>query len=132
MADSSGRLIDSQFRLNVGRWNTAKVGGTTNTTGLFFDGPNAKAANGGQPVALHSPTVFVEGSSVTHLRIIDPIQTDATHLMLFELRDGQVVRRLNPVEVAIMKDLGYDMTLPTPGIETNSAFVAEGSGGISS
>ncbi len=45
VSDSTGRLINAtSHQLDGTRWNTASVGGTTNTTGLFFDGPNAKAA----------------------------------------------------------------------------------------
>ncbi len=50
--------------------------------------------------------------------------------MIPTILDGKVARRLHPVEVAIMKDLGYSMTLPTPEIvlsQTGPVIVREGS-----
>lgn len=113
LADESGqRFIDPQtFVIDANRWSDASV-----NERLFFTGPHAVAANGGNPVAIHAPAEFAEGSSAVHLRIDPPKVTDATHLLLPEVRDGAIARRLHPVTVGILKDLGYDFSQPDPEI----------------
>ncbi len=70
--------------------------------GLYFDGPNAVAVNGG-PVKLYTPSTWSSGSSVSHL-------TQATgNVMKPFMSYGPGVRTLTPVEIAMMRDLGYTM-----------------------
>ncbi|MCA9220239.1 MAG: hypothetical protein KDA71_07910, partial [Planctomycetales bacterium] len=119
LSDNAGsRFINpaNQHRINVPAWQSAATGGTADNTGVFFNGTNAVAANGGNPVPIYSPGTWEEGSSGSHIRIIDPTYTDATHLMVPFIRDGQVARRWNPVEAAMMRDIGYDIVMPEPAI----------------
>lgn len=89
-------------------WNTAY---NTNLTGgnggLYFSGPNAVAVYGGL-VPLYTPSPWESGSSVSHL-------DDSTFfgandkLMAAMVSKGLALRTLSPLEVAMLKDLGYTM-----------------------
>jgi len=53
--DSTGRIIGADAILDGTRWNAASVGGTgttPDTIGLYFGGPQAQAAFGGEPVPI--------------------------------------------------------------------------------
>ena len=85
-------------------WNAAYTPNLTGGNGgLFFVGPNAKAAYGG-PVPLYTPSTWASGSSLTHLA-----PGSANCLMDPSDGNGPGVRALTPVEVGIMTDLGYTL-----------------------
>ncbi|MEM8681395.1 MAG: hypothetical protein AAGF97_18775, partial [Planctomycetota bacterium] len=49
-------LIDrTNFQLDLAAWQAHSTGGTSPAAGLFFNGPNAVAANGGELLGLYSP-----------------------------------------------------------------------------
>ena len=92
-------------------WNTTY---TTNFTGgnggLYFAGPNAVDVYGGL-VPLYTPSTWTDGSSVSHL---NPNNVGAdTQLMNPSSPKGPGVRALSPLELAILKDLGYTV-VPDP------------------
>ncbi|MEM6980205.1 MAG: hypothetical protein AAF539_11120, partial [Planctomycetota bacterium] len=126
VADRTGvALIDpsNDHRMDLTRWSTAAIGNSSGD-GLFFSGPQAVAANGGNLVPLHSPNPFQEGESVIHLRIDPPTVTDATHLILPAIRTGTVANELSPLAIAMLADIGIDYeidnTPPTPLITTTA------------
>ncbi|MBI1311543.1 hypothetical protein GC176_09575 [bacterium] len=113
VADSSGvSIIDqSTFQIDLARWDTAK------TTGLTFNGPNAMAANGGQPVPLYAPSTFVFTDSVSHVDEDSPGIGPLTHLMVSHGAVGVVnARELHPVERGMLEDLGLTVVV-APEIE---------------
>ena len=95
------------------RWNTAYNGNLTGRNGgLYFGGPNAVAAYGG-PVPLYTPSVWTAGSSVNHLN--DAVFSGRNNrLMNAIVATGQGLRALSPVELGVLKDLGYAV-VPVPG-----------------
>lgn len=110
LVDKSGnRVINpTSFDLNPTAWSHS-TGGSSN--GLYFDGANAVAANGGAPVALYSPSTFSYGSSVSHL----DQATFNGKLMTPFLSTGLATRSYGAVEVGIMADLGYSIAaVPEP------------------
>lgn len=89
-------------------WNSAYAANLTGGNGgLYFDGPNAVAAYGG-PVPLYTPGTWKAGSSLTHL---DPAGAPPGTTYLMDPTDGYGpgVRALTPVEVGLMKDLGFTL-----------------------
>ncbi|HPZ96339.1 MAG TPA: Ig-like domain-containing protein [Mycobacterium sp.] len=88
------------------RWITAYddnlIGGGG---GLYFGGPNAVAAYGGL-IPLYTPDPWEWGSSVSHLDDYTFTGAD-TMLMNAVTETGLGVRVLSPIELAILKDLGY-------------------------
>lgn len=106
-ADGS-RVINNNYR-----WNSAyNINLTGGGGGLYFGGPNAVAVYGG-PVPLYTPWPWEWGSSVTHLD--DDSFTGADAMLMNAVTDtGPGVRVLSPVELAILKDLGYTVFEPGP------------------
>lgn len=94
------------------RWNTAYDGNLTGAKGgLFFGGAHAVAAYGGL-VPLFTPNPWESGSSVSHLD--DATFTDANQMMMNAKTDtGLGIRVFSPVEVGILRDLGFTVVPQT-------------------
>lgn len=91
------------------RWSTAY---NTNLTGggggLYFGGAHAVAAYGG-PVPLYTPNPWESGSSLSHLD--DATFAGANQKLMNAAADtGPGVRTISPLELAILRDLGYTVT----------------------
>lgn len=105
VGDQSGYLIDGTYRLDGAAWNAASVGGAGNS-GLMFYGPNAMAANGGNPLYLYSPTTWQPGSSGSHL---DDQVYGGTYLMEAGTGTGPGIRSISAQEVGMFRDIGYSL-----------------------
>lgn len=70
---------------------------------VYFNGANAVAANGGETVQVYSPPTFNEGSSISHLN-------DPEKVMYYAVAPGQEKRAYSGIELAILQDLGWDLT----------------------
>lgn len=111
-------IIDASGVLNGTKWNTASIGGT-DVAGLQFNGPNAVAAAGGQPVFLYSPTTWTDGSSGSHLDT-DFYQTSNSQIENLmnhasSLSEGLDIRQYSMIELGILKDIGYtQLVMPVP------------------
>ncbi len=115
VADSTGRIIGADGVLNGARWNTASVGGdgaTPANNGLYFIGPIAMAAFGGNPVPMFSPNPWEDGSSGSHLD--DTFFTGAQTLLMNSATDvGPGVRTLSAIELGALQDIGFT-AVPEP------------------
>jgi hypothetical protein len=100
-------LIDDNYALNGPGWASASTGGASPRAGLTFNGPNAMAANDGQPVGLYSPRRWEDGSSGSHLDDENPAL--AGMVMLAATDPGPYTRELSAIEKAILEDLGYTL-----------------------
>lgn len=103
-------------------WTTASVGGTSPGAGLFFNGANAVAANGGQLVGLYSPTTWDDGSSGSHIDTDNPAY--AGLMMLHSVTTGNAARTFSTIEVGMMQDLGYTLAAPVPEPESYAMMFA--------
>ncbi|SFU57924.1 PEP-CTERM sorting domain-containing protein [Nitrosospira multiformis] len=115
IVDKNGTpVIDpTTFAINETVWDAGSVGGPSPAGGLFFDGPNARAANGGNPVGLYTPSPWEEGSSVSHLD--DNNSAYAGMMMLAASDTGPYARDYSAVEIGILHDIGYTVTaVPEP------------------
>ncbi len=120
LADGSGtKVVDLSLASGTGAtWNTASIGGTgtspaTANSGLYFDGPNAVAANGGNLIPIYSPSPWEEGSSGSHLD--DAFYTGANgKLMNAATLPGPGARTFDPIELGILRDIGYLQIVPEP------------------
>ncbi len=106
-------MVDpTSFDINQAFWDTASIGGSSPSAGLFFDGANAKAANGGNSVGIFSPTIWNDGSSGSHLDTDNPVYSA---MMMKHDRDyGSESRTYSGIEVGILLDLGYSAATSTP------------------
>jgi hypothetical protein len=122
IVDKNGNPVinSSDHTLNPVVWE-GSTGGASPAEGLFFNGPNAVAANGGQPVGLYTPGEWSEGSSVSHLDDDNP--AFAQMMMAAFAPPGPTERDFSPVEVGILMDLGYSATV-VPEPETYAMFLA--------
>ncbi|MFW6115751.1 MAG: hypothetical protein ACOC7Y_01685 [Chloroflexota bacterium] len=72
---------------------------------VWFSGPNADAANGGERVRLHAPSTWQEGSSYTHLH--DDFNETENALMTYSLKKGESNHSPGPVSMGILQDVGW-------------------------
>jgi hypothetical protein len=119
LTDENGApVVDpSSFNIVQDLWDSSSIGGDSPADGLFFNGPNAVAANGGNPVGIFSPTTWVQGSSGSHLDTDNPALTGL--LMVHDRDFGSATRTFSAIEVGIFTDLGYTAaTTAVPEPET--------------
>lgn len=112
LSDASGdRIIDENYALDPNLWEALSTGGTSPENGLFFAGPHTVAANDGEPVGLYSPAIWEDGSSGSHL---DDDNPDLAGLAMLAASDtGPYTRDLSPLEIAMLRDIGYSINAPT-------------------
>jgi len=108
--------------LNRYRWNTAYNKNLTGSNGgLYFNGVNAIAANGGLLVPLYTPNPWESGSSVSHLD--DSTFTGAKSQLMNAMADtGRGIRAISAIELGILKDIGYTV-IPAPATASTLLFV---------
>lgn len=114
------RIIDpTTFALNQASWDVSSTGDFypgNNEEGLFFDGPNAVAANNGSLVTLYTPSPWEHGSSVSH---IAPYYGS---MMTPSADTGLQPHDYSSIEIGILRDIGYVSAVPEP--ETYSMLLA--------
>jgi hypothetical protein len=116
MVTKTGTSVFNGTTFNVA-YNPNLTGGVNN--GMYFGGANAKAANGGNPVPLYSPSPFESGSSMSHLNddFYNGSSAPRPEMLMNASSDtGLGVRTLSAIEIGIMKDLGYTMVSSSPTI----------------
>ena len=70
---------------------------------IYFHGPNAVNVNGGNPLQVYSPPTYSPGSSISHLN-------DPDLVMYYAVAAGEEKRSYSSIELAILMDLGWDLT----------------------
>jgi hypothetical protein len=80
---------------------------------VFFDGPNARAANGGNAVQVFAPNPYEDGSSISHLQLPDVV-------MQFSIAPGVTRRQYSPQDLGILADIGYSIVQPASVPEPSS------------
>ena len=94
--------------------NTSLFSNPSNTLGsqltsnnIYFDGKDANAANGGNPVKLYAPSTWIPGSSSSHLDEIFNNTPDA--LMTYSLGYGESILNPGPVTLGLLEDMGWKL-----------------------
>ncbi len=80
---------------------------TGNVGGIFFNGTNANAANGGARVPLFAPTTWRQGSSYSHLA--ESFNNTPNALMTFSLGNGGSQHSPGPVVLGVFRDIGWGL-----------------------
>ena len=108
-------LNTTTFTLDTAAFQANVVEGTgaipPNGTGLYFHGPQAMAANGGNPPPMYSPTTYSPGSSVSHLDT--DFCTSSILVMEHAAASGTTSRTIQPLEFAILQDI-FGVPVPEP------------------
>ncbi len=87
-----------------------QMGNELTSEDLFFDGPNAKAANGGAAPELFVPSIWMTGSSYSHLD--ESFNGTKNALMTYALNSGESNHAPGPVALGLLKDIGWDIEAP--------------------
>ncbi len=85
--------------------NSPQLGAQLVSDDVFFDGPNADAANGNAPVELYAPPSWQYGSSYSHLGEIFNGTENA--LMTYSLGPGEANHDPGPVMRGMFADMGW-------------------------
>ena len=72
---------------------------------LYWDGDNAKAANGGDQVKMFAPSIYKSGSSVCHWDTYVTFKT----FMKYAARNGEVCHEIDTRLLGTFKDMGWGM-----------------------
>lgn len=75
---------------------------------VFFNGPNAVAANSGNPVPIYAPAIFSEGSSIGH------IDSSISAVMNYSIAQGVEKRAWTAIDAGILQDIGWQLTSSVP------------------
>jgi uncharacterized repeat protein (TIGR01451 family) len=81
---------------------------------LYFDGPGARAANGGAPPKLFAPSFWMAGSSYAHLD--EAFDGTPNALMTYSLSRGASLHSPGPVALGILKDTGWRIVDEPPDL----------------
>jgi hypothetical protein len=113
--------------------SSAALAGALQSGALFFDGPAARAANGGQRVPIYAPAQFSLGSSYAHLD--DSFAATPNGLMTHEASDGESLLHPGWVTLGIFQDMGWaisDDGGPAPSLQAqpHALGLAVAAGGV--
>jgi hypothetical protein len=82
---------------------------------LYFDGPNAKAANGGSRIKLYAPTTYKAGSSVSHW---DTNVSFKNNTFMRFAYGGYPFHTISAIKKEAIKDLSWTLVNDTPSPPT--------------
>ncbi len=88
---------------------------------LYFNGPNANAANGGSRVKIYSPAMWVSGTSYSHLDYAT-FGTTVNRLMISSVFAGTSIHDPGGVGIGLLTDLGWKPTFLVDDDFTTSTF----------
>ena len=91
-------------------------------SGVYFNGANAKAANGNSRVKLYAPSTWRPGSSYAHLD--EMFNGTANALMTYSLDDGEAVHTPGQITCGILRDLGWPNACGSSSPAAPSALTA--------
>jgi hypothetical protein len=92
---------------------------------LWWDGPNADAANGGSRVRMYAPSPFEPGSSYSHLDL-NTFSGTVNSLMVPALAAGASNHNPGPVALGMLKDMGWSLATGGGGGEAPTPKLPRG------
>jgi hypothetical protein len=129
MPDSYDHFTENgsgQQLINTGIFPNPSAALAAQLTGedIFFDGPNAVAANGGSRPELYAPSPWDQGSSYAHLD--ESFNGTENALMTWSLSDGESEHSPGPVALGILEDVGWTLTTVDPAPSLSSITPSSG------
>ncbi|MCI5140612.1 MAG: hypothetical protein D3909_02565, partial [Candidatus Electrothrix sp. ATG1] len=104
---------------------SAALGTALTFENLWFHGPKAMEANGGQRVKIYAPSTWSQGSSYAHLDYATFNDT-ANELMVYAVSPGESVHDPGAITKGLMQDLGWPINTP---VSYYTVTPSAGSGG---
>ncbi len=80
--------------------------------GVWFDGTNANAANGGNRVQIYTPSTWSDGSSYSHLDY-NTFKNTINRLMVYAIGSGVSTHDPGPVVLGMLQDMGWPILVTT-------------------
>ena len=104
---------------------SAALGSVLTSNNIFFDGPNATAANGGNSPRIYAPGTFELGSSLSHFNETTFPTGNANEMMTPNGATGNANHQPGPVALGVLQDIGWNLnpTMGLNGIEANDLVV---------
>lgn len=87
---------------------SSDLGSQLTSGNLYFDGPNVRQANGGNPAKLYAPSPWRQGSSYSHLDEI--FNGTSNSLMTYSVNYGESMHDPGPITRGLLKDIGWNIT----------------------
>ena len=97
---------------------SAALGAQLASNNVFFNGLNARNANGGIAPKLYAPNPWVSGSSYSHLDESTYPNGTLNSLMTPALGPGEAIHDLGPIVRGMFLDMGWTASQPDPGAIT--------------
>ena len=91
--------------------NSTALGEQLVSQNLFFDGENAKQANGGNPVKIHAPFNYNPSSSFSHLDNLGYRQRNA---LMTPIYNQGVIHNPDDIMLGVLEDLGWTVNNSSP------------------
>ncbi len=85
---------------------SAQLGAQLTGGNLYFNGPNANAANGGARVKIYAPAPWVDGASYSTLDY-NTFKSTPNEFGIFGLGTGTSIHDPGPVVLGLLKDIGW-------------------------
>ncbi len=90
--------------------NSVQLASELTSNDVFFDGPDARSANGGAPAELYAPGTWTSGSSYSHLGQV--FENTPNALMTFSIGAGESQHDPGPVALGMFEDMGWTVDPP--------------------
>lgn len=104
------QLIDTNIFPN----NSAALAAQLTGNNLFFDGPEARMANGGNPPRIYAPNPWEQGSSYSHLDEATFPPGNPNSLMTPQIGQAEVIHNPGAITLGLYDDIGWTTTPPPP------------------
>ncbi len=85
---------------------SAALGSQLTGNNLYFNGDHAKAANGGNRPKMYAPSIWMQGSSFSHLDY-DTFKNTSHRLMVYAISPGASIHDPGTITLGILQDLGW-------------------------
>ncbi len=114
----------SQFLLNTALFPnpSAALRSQLVSNNIFFNGPNARGANGGLAPKLYAPGTWASGSSYSHVDESTYPQGTTNSLMTYALGPGEAVHDPGPIVRGMLSDMGWTVGTSIPLQKTRADF----------
>jgi len=96
---------------------STELGTLLTSNDLWFDGPNANAANGASRVKMYAPSPWAPGSSYSHLDY-GTFAGTSNSMMVYAVASGAANHSPGTVTKGLLKDLGWQLATATPVVPT--------------